>query len=79
MHKLLLIVILTLTATACSKDKKQCWGCVLLFNDGYVTSYRDSMICDKTQGEITDLKGTVFDATAMGYRTYQVNNCSKLR
>lgn len=68
-----------LVATACGKDKKYCWGCVLVFSDGYVASYRDSMICDKTGGEIGDMKDRVYDASAMGYRTYQISQCSRIR
>jgi len=65
--------------TSCGKDKKACWGCVLLFSDGYVASYRDSMICDKTQGEINSMKRQIFNAEHLGYETYQVNKCSKIR
>lgn len=81
MYRLLIIIILPLVllASACSKDKKTCWGCVLVFSDGYVASYRDSMICDKTQGEISDMKGMVYDAGAQGFRTMEINNCSRIR
>lgn len=79
MRKYLYIIVATLLVASCSKDKKSCWGCVLVFSDGYVASYRDSMLCDKTQGEISDMKGRVYDANHLGFRTYQVNNCSRLR
>lgn len=79
MRYLVLILLLAATTlTACSK-KERCWGCVLVFYDDYVVSYRDSMICDKTQADITALKRRTFDATDMGYDVYQVKNCSRIR
>lgn len=79
MKKILLIILLAITAIGCAKDKKSCWGCVLVFSDGYVASYRDSMICDKTQGEINDMKRKIYDGSYLGYRTYEINNCSRLK
>lgn len=78
--RITVLVILSATLlTACSKDKKSCWGCVLIFSDGYVASYRDSMICDKTQGEINSLKRQTFDARHLGYQTYGVHQCSRIK
>ncbi|MCB0697020.1 MAG: hypothetical protein KDC07_06630 [Chitinophagaceae bacterium] len=79
MRKAVLFITAILVLTACGKEKKHCWGCVLVFSDGYVVSYRDSMICDKTQSEINTMKKQVYDASAMGFETYQVNKCSKIR
>lgn len=79
MRILLGIILATILLAACSKDKKSCWGCVLLFSDGYVASYRDSMICDKTQGEINDMKRMTFDARHLGYKTYGVHQCSRIK
>lgn len=80
MKKLFIILIISsIAATGCIKDKKSCWGCVLVFSDGYVASYRDSMICDKTQADINSMKRKIYDASAMGYRTYEVSNCSRLK
>jgi len=79
MYRLLIILIPAMLAVGCSKDTKSCWGCVMVYTDGYVASYRDSMICDKTQAEINGMKGRVYDATAQGYRTVEINNCSRIR
>lgn len=79
MRVTVIILLAAVLLTACGKDKKACWGCTLLFSDGYVASYRDSMICDKTQSEINGLKGKIFDASHLGYVTYEVNRCSKIR
>lgn len=79
MRSILLIILSVTLLTACSKDKKSCWGCVLIFSDGYVASYRDSMICDKTQGEINSMKRQTFDARHLGYETYGVHQCSRIK
>lgn len=79
MKRLAIIFTGALLLTACAKDEKRCWGCRLVFSDGFVASYRDSMICDKTQSEINNMKGRLYDATALGYRTYEVNACSRIR
>lgn len=79
MRKLAIILVSALLLTACAKDEKRCWGCRLVFSDGFVASYRDSMICDKTQTEINAMRGRIYDARALGYRTYEVNACSRIR
>jgi len=76
---LIIFPILLLTTLSCTKDKKSCWGCVVLYSDGYVTSYGDSMICDKTGSEINDIKGTTYDGSAQGYVSFQINQCSRQR
>lgn len=79
MRKLLAVLLAAVILTACSKEKKRCWGCVLVFSDGYVASYRDSMICDKSQGDINLMKKQVYDATDMGYKSYVINKCSVIK
>lgn len=79
MRYFLLLILSVIVLASCSKEKKHCWGCVLVFSDGYVLSYRDSMICDKTQSEINGVKRLVYDARDMGYETYQVDHCSRIR
>lgn len=79
MRIIVLVILSTILLAACGKDKKSCWGCVLLFSDGYVASYRDSMICDKTQGEINSMKRQIFDARHLGYQTYGIHQCSKIK
>lgn len=79
MRTAIIILLATILLTACGKDKKSCWGCVLIFSDGYVASYRDSMICDKTQGEINDMKRMTFDARHLGYETYGLHQCSRIK
>lgn len=74
-----IVILCAIAASSCSKNKKACWGCVLVFSDGYVASYRDSLVCDKTYGEIQDMKRQVFDASAMGYKTYELGKCSKVK
>lgn len=79
MRILALIISVAVLLASCSKDKKSCWGCVLVFSDGYVASYRDSMICDKTQGEINSMKRMTFDARHLGYENYGVHRCSRIK
>lgn len=79
LRSILIILAAAVLLTSCSKEKKSCWGCVLVFYKDYVASYRDSMICDKTQSEINVLKRMRFDASDQGFEVYEINKCSRIR
>lgn len=74
-----IILAAAVVFTSCNKEKKRCWGCVLVFYKNNVASYRDSMICDKTQSEINQIKRLRFDAVDQGFDAYEVNQCSRIR
>lgn len=80
MRYLLLALASILLLGSCGKQKQHCWGCVIVFYDDYVASYRDSMICGKTKQDIAILKRQLFHGNdTTNYDYYEVNNCSRIR
>lgn len=75
MNKALAIVLVVMSMAACKRDKPRCWQCNYTYT-GAQNRTGDTTLCGLAEADIDIREGLEFDASAAGYDTWRIENCS---
>lgn len=77
MKRILPIILLMLATAGCKEEAKHCWDCNYTYSGLQPDKTGDTVLCNFTKTDIEIRSGKKFDATAMGYQTWEVGNCKQ--
>ncbi|HEY9176634.1 MAG TPA: hypothetical protein VIN07_03040 [Flavipsychrobacter sp.] len=72
------IIILSIAATACKKEKQHCWTCNYTYiGSGQQNKTGDTVLCNFTKTDIELREGKTFESKDPAYMLWTIDNCQQ--